>query len=45
MSILSLVCGIIALVSCVCWFVLEILGIVFAYFGKKQGKIMYIMII
>jgi len=38
MSILSLICGITAIVSLGCWFIPEILGIVFACLGKKQGK-------
>lgn len=38
MSVLSLICGIVALVTLGCWFIPEILGIVFACKGKKQGK-------
>lgn len=38
MALLSLICGILSLVTMGAYFVPEILGIVFACLGKKQGK-------
>ena len=38
MAILSLICGIIGLCTCGLFALPQILGIVFAFLGKKQGK-------
>ena len=38
MAILSLICGIIGLCSCGLFVIPDILGIVFAFLGKKKGK-------
>lgn len=40
MSILSLIFGIVSIVTMGCFFIPEILGIVFAFLGKKQGKML-----
>lgn len=39
MAILSLICGIFSMVTMGCFFIPEILGVIFACFGKKQGKL------
>ncbi len=38
MSVLSLLCGIIALITYGVFFLPEVLGIILAFLGKKNGK-------
>ena len=40
MAVLSLIFGIVSIMTLGCFFIPEILGIVFAFLGKKQGKML-----